>query len=188
MRTFVRKKKNGPPRQTDAPSAAARGDGVTVATGSPVQAIAVELRTRHFVRHIAADSAEPDPYAFDVCDEGEHAPGEGSQHDPAFLESLVARSGSSLSEDVQLDSASPPDCRVCLPNGKGMSASGRCAPQSPACTNVLRGGIEWVGRLESQRARGATDAQVERAWKHGPRRACSCIFPRLSAEAVQPWS
>ncbi len=156
MRTFVRKNKGRPPSQTDTTTAAARGGSVVTSAGSPVQAVGVELRTRQFVRQIAAHSAEPDPYAFDVCDEEQHAPDEGSQHDPAFLESLVARSGSSLSDDAQLDSASPPERRPGwgLPNGSGTWPGGRCAP----CNHLLHGYpmccVDCVGTPENQHARG----------------------------------
>ena len=131
MRTFVRKRKGGPPSQTDTTTAAvSEKDSAAAPAGSPVQAIGVELRTRQFVRHVAAHSAEPDPYAFDICDKNDHAPGEGSQHDPAFLESLVARSGSSISEDVRRDSGSPPELRAGWGLPHSTWATGRCAPEA----------------------------------------------------------
>ena len=181
----MRKKKGVPPTQNDTTTAAV--NDVVAPAGSAVQAVGVELRTRQFVRHIPAHSAVPDPYAFDVCDEEKHVPDEGSQHDPAFLESLVARSGSSLSDDVPLDSASPPERRPGggLPNGTGAWPAGRCALHShlllqyPACC------ADCVGTPETRHARGRAQGRKRSGYQHEPRRSCSCTSPVLGSRVNQ---
>ena len=113
MRTFVRNKKVEP--ANGAEPAVAAGDSVSVLARSPVkvQKPAPKQRSQQAGEAARGDrtatgSAQLDPYAFDV-DDHLAAPGEGSQHDPAFLGSLVARTSASQDGDYGcLHSASPP--------------------------------------------------------------------------------
>ena len=112
MRTFARNKK-ARPASGGAEAAAATSELLSVQARSPIRAQkhAPAQQGGKGTRpgHSAAHAAQPDPYAFDIGDDLA-APDEGSQHDPAFLGSLVARSGASLDgDDGSLHSASPPE-------------------------------------------------------------------------------
>ena len=110
MRTFVRNKKLRPADGAEAAAAASGGASSPVKAQKP----ALEQRGQQVGKgdrggQSAAHGAQPDPYAFDMGDDLA-APGEGSQHDPAFLELLVARTSASLDgDDASVHSASPPE-------------------------------------------------------------------------------
>ena len=135
MRTFARKKKGSPPHGTDAITGAARVVSGVVPANVPGPAPSAKQRKGQAVGHPAAHSAQPDPYAFDIFDDDD-APGEGSQHDPAFLGSLVARLNSSQSDDGRLNSASPPEHKTGRgpSNMRGAWALGRCVRSSSLLT------------------------------------------------------
>jgi hypothetical protein len=114
MRTFVRNKKLRPAKGAEAAAAAGSSASASASLPTQINKAAPQLRGQQAGKGVrggemAARGSQPDPYAFDMGDELA-ASREGSQHDPAFLGSLVARASASLDgDDGSLHSASPPE-------------------------------------------------------------------------------